>query len=243
MKKTFTFLILISSFTCFSQTQAEMNQQAYDELNKSNKKLNEVFHKIKSIYKTDTLFLQNLKSSQIAWIKFRDAELEMKFPPYPNKHYGSIHPICRAQYLQELTQKRTKTLQNWVAGIEEGNACNGSINIIEQIDPRYMGKATIKENGSIWLTGNMKRDHRIFGFKNKDIHSEKMILLSIFTNEVENNPFNCKYGAYYDTSGMDNINLKYISTEDNFIKAAILKNKEKVDEVYMLRKWFEFKNE
>ena len=219
-----------------------MNQQAYDEFNKSDKKLNEVYQKVKSIYKTDTFFLKNLKRSQLIWVKFRDAELDMKFPVYPGKNSGSIHPTCRALYLKELTEKRIKTLQNWIAGTEEGDICNGSVKIIEEIDPGYMGKAIVQENGSIWLTANMKRDHRIFGYKKNDINSQKLILLSIFTNEVENNPFNCKYGAYYDTSGMNNINLKYISTGDDFIKVAVLKNKEKLDEVYMLKKWFEFEN-
>lgn len=242
MKRTYAFLILISSFTCFSQTQAEMNQQAYDEFNKSDKKLNEVYQKIKSIYKSDTLFLQNLQKSQQLWIKFRDAELNMKFPAYPDKNYGSIHPICRASYLIDLTENRINTLQNWVPGIEEGDACSGSVKIIEEIDPQYMGKGRIDKNGSIFITGNMKKDHRIFGYKESDINSKKMILLSIFTDEVENNPFNCKYGAYYDTNDLNNISLKYISTEDDFIKVALLKNNQKLDEVFMLKKWFNFEN-
>ena len=240
MKKLFALLILISGLNGFSQTQAEMNQQAYDEFNKSDQKLNEVYQKVKSIYKADTLFLKNLKRSQQIWIKFRDASLDMKFPGYPDKNYGSIHQSCRAFYLKELTEKRIQTLQDWIAGTDESDICNGSVKIIEEIDPQYMGKAHIKEDGSIWLHANMKRDHRIFGYKKKNVNSEKMILLSIFTNEVENNPFNCKYGAYYDTSGMEEFSLEYISTEDDFIKVAIQKNSQKLDEVYMLKKWFEF---
>ena len=55
-----------------------------------------------------------------------------------------------------------------------------------------MGKAYIEKDGTIWMSANMKKDHRIFGYKDKDIYSEKMILLS------------------------------------------------PIDQVYMLKKWFEF---
>ncbi|CAH8283726.1 hypothetical protein EV196_102579 [Mariniflexile fucanivorans] len=103
-----------------------------------------------------------------------------------------------------------------------------------------MGKAFIEKDGSIWMSANMKKDHRIFGYKEKDIYSTKMILLSIFTNEVENNPFNCKYGAFYDTNGMHNLKLRYIATEDDFLKIEIINEGKPIDEVYMLKQWFEF---
>ena len=218
-----------------------MNKEAYAEFNESDKLLNEIYKTILSEYKTDTIFVENLKKSQRIWIEFRDAEMEMKYPNYTEKIYGSIHPTCRAFYLKELTDKRIETLKIWVGGTEEGDACCGSVKIIEEIDSEYMNKAYIEKNGEVWMTANMKRDHRIFGYENKDIYSEKMILLSVFTNEVENNPFECKYGAFYDTSGMKEISLKYISNEGEFLKFEIFNEKEgKSDIIYMLKKWFEF---
>lgn len=240
MKNLLTFIILTLSFSCLSQTQAEMNKEAYAEFNKSDKTLNEIYKTILSEYKSDTIFVQNLKKSQRLWIQFREAEMEMKFPNYADKTYGSIHPTCRAFYLKELTDKRIKTLKEWVSGTEEGDACNGSVKIIEEIDSQYMGKAFVEKDGTIWMSANMKKDHRIFGYKDKDIYSEKMILLSIFTNEVENNPFDCEYGAFYDTSGMKDMELRYIATENNFLKIEIIKNEKTIDQVYMLKKWFEF---
>lgn len=112
--------------------------------------------------------------------------------------------------------------------------------INKEIDPEYMQKAHIGKDSSISMTANMKKDHRIFGYKESDIHSEKVILLSIFTNEVEHNPFDCRYGSYYDTNGMRDIQLKYASTENDFLKIEILKKGKIIDEVYMLKKWFEF---
>lgn len=241
MKNLLTFIILTIGFNCFSQTQAEMNKQAYALFNKSDKQLNEIYQTILSEYKSDTTFVENLKKSQRLWVQFRDTEMEMKFPNYTDKIYGSIHSTCRAFYLKELTDKRIETLKEWVGGTEEVDACNGSVKIIEEIDSQYMGKAFIEKDNSIWMTRSMKKEHRIFGYKNKSIYSEKMILLSVYTNEVENNPFGCKYGAFYDTNGMKDMELKYVATENDFLKIEIIKNGKTIDQVYMLKKWFEFK--
>jgi uncharacterized protein YecT (DUF1311 family) len=229
MNRIHLILFLIFNLNSFSQTQAEMNKEAYAEFNESDKRLNEIYKTILLKYKTDTIFVENLKKSQRIWIRFRNAEMEMKYPNDPKKSYGSIYPTCRAFYLKEITDNRIKTLNIWVRGIEEGEVCLGSVRTLESIDYGYMGKANIKKN------------HRIFGYKEKDIYSEKMILLSIFTNEVENNPFECKYGAFYDTNGMKEISLKYISNEGKFLKIEIINEKEgKSDISYMLKKWFEF---
>lgn len=127
MNKIILLLLLTFSINCFSQTQAEMNQQAYASYNKADKRLNTVYQKILVKYKTDKLFVANLKKSQRIWVSFRDAEMDMKYPNYPNQNYGSIHPTCRAVYLTELTESRIKTLTIWLNGIKEGDACSGSV--------------------------------------------------------------------------------------------------------------------
>ena len=127
MNKLIILLFLALNFNCFSQTQAEMNKEAYDLFNSANDELNEVYQKILAEYETDTLFIENLKASQRIWIKFRDAELKMKFPDYSDKIYGSIHQTFRAFYLLELTKTRTETLKEWIVGIDGLDACNGSV--------------------------------------------------------------------------------------------------------------------
>lgn len=52
----------------------------------------------------------------------------MKYPDYDGVYYGSFQPVCRAQYLKELTDDRIKTLQQWLNGVEEGDICSGSVN-------------------------------------------------------------------------------------------------------------------
>ncbi|MBJ2175861.1 DUF1311 domain-containing protein [Aureibaculum sp. A20] len=240
MKKILSFLILIISINCFSQTQGEMNKDAHDSYNKSDKILNDIYKMILSKYDKDTLFIQNLKKSQRIWIQFRDAEMAMKYPEYPNRLNGSVHPMCTAIHLKRLTDNRITTLKKWLAGSEEGDLCNGSVKMVEEIDTEFMEKAHIDKMGSVLGLSNMKKDHRIFGYKEMSIYSEKMILISIFTDEVKHNIFDCKYGAYYDMSSIKDFKIKYKSTNGAFLKMEIIKDGAIIDEIYMEKKWFIF---
>jgi uncharacterized protein YecT (DUF1311 family) len=123
-------LSLIFCFFCFfgfSQTQAELNTMQYDSYKKTDKKLNEVYQAILKAYKSDPEFIKNLRASQRIWITFRDAEVKVKYPDREDGFYGSIHPLCVSLYLEELTLDRISTLNLWLKGSEEGDACSGSI--------------------------------------------------------------------------------------------------------------------
>ncbi|MEZ4803495.1 MAG: hypothetical protein R2797_12045 [Gelidibacter sp.] len=115
-----------------------------------------------------------------------------------------------------------------------------NLHSIAQSNSEINDKAYIESDSIIWVPQNINSDYKIFGYKNKDSLSEKLILISVFTKDVENNPYDCKYGAYYHTQGMDGLKLKYISTEGDFVKTAIIKNGLIVDKVYMESRWFEF---
>jgi len=99
----------------------------YDSYKKTDKKLNEVYQAILKAYKSDTEFIKNLRVSQRIWITFRDAEVKVKFPDREDGYYGSIHPLCVSLYLEDLTKDRISTLNLWLKGSEEGDACSGSI--------------------------------------------------------------------------------------------------------------------
>ncbi len=95
-------------------------------------------------------------------------------------------------------------------------------------------------DSSINLIPIIRQDHRIFGYANPDLASEKLLLLSIFTNDVENNPFGCKFGAYYGTGGMENLMLKYLSTTENFVEAVVIdKANQSSSIIYFEKKWIE----
>lgn len=95
-------------------------------------------------------------------------------------------------------------------------------------------------DSSIYLTANIRKDHRIFGYAAPDIHSEKLLLLSVFTDDVENNPFQCKLGAYYDTNDMSALKLKYIETAGNFVRAYAVDTAGNRTTLYFEKKWIEF---
>jgi uncharacterized protein YecT (DUF1311 family) len=120
-----SFALLISGFG-FAQTQMQMNDSTKKEFLKADKELNQAYQQILKDYKTDTLFLKNLKASQRIWIEFRDAEMKMKYPLKESEYY-SMQPVCWYSYMQDLTETRTKTLQQWLKPMEEGDVCAGSI--------------------------------------------------------------------------------------------------------------------
>lgn len=124
-------LFLTSSIFCFGQTQLEINTEAFNNYKKADAKLNQVYSQILKEYKSDLVFVTNLKNSQRLWIQFRDAEMKAKFPEREDGYYGSILPMCWDLYLKELTEERIKKLNIWLVGIQEGDACNGSVKIKE----------------------------------------------------------------------------------------------------------------
>ncbi|MBL0881937.1 MAG: hypothetical protein IBJ16_01085 [Chitinophagaceae bacterium] len=95
-------------------------------------------------------------------------------------------------------------------------------------------------DSTIHLTLNKWRDHRILGYAQPDIKSERLLLLSVFTNDVENNPFGCRLGAYYDTEGMGELTLKYNSTTGTFVKATAIDKANNSTTMYFEKKWIEF---
>jgi len=75
-----TLTLFILPILILSQTQYEMNKDAYNEYKKTDKELNKVYKEIIELYKDDTLFIKKLRIAQRIWIKLRDADLEMQYP-------------------------------------------------------------------------------------------------------------------------------------------------------------------
>jgi uncharacterized protein YecT (DUF1311 family) len=134
MQYLFTLLFIIFYVSGFSQTQAEMNAETQSALAKADKELNTVYKAILAEYKADTAFIHSLKAAQRLWIAFRDAELKLKYPASDTFEYGSVYPMCAALYLEQLTRQRSATLNVWLVGMEEGEACRGSVKFKEERD-------------------------------------------------------------------------------------------------------------
>lgn len=108
-------------------TQMDLNRCAFSDYKKADAELNRVYKQLQIAYKKDALFLNNLKQSQRAWIKLRDADFALKYPH--SDDYGSIFPLCASGYKRDLTLQRVEFLKQWLVGSEEGEVCRGSVKL------------------------------------------------------------------------------------------------------------------
>jgi len=117
---------------CFdkAQTQADLNDCAGEQFAAADAELNRVYKAILEKYKEDPLFIEKLRAVQRAWLAYRDAEIDAKYPhAKEDRYYGSIFPMCDNVYRAQLTQERIKKLREWLDGAEEGDACSGSVEV------------------------------------------------------------------------------------------------------------------
>ncbi len=119
---------------CYARAnaQSEMNQCAGQEEAAADLELNKTYQEIIKKYSDQPEFVEQMRKAQRIWLQLRDAELKMKYPLNRNM-YGSIQPVCEAGYRTELIKERTKHLKKWLTGIEEGDACSGSVKRPEEL--------------------------------------------------------------------------------------------------------------
>jgi uncharacterized protein YecT (DUF1311 family) len=108
------------------QTQMQLNKEACEDYKKANLEMNHAYQTILRDYNSDRTFIAALRKAQLAWIRYRDAHVESIFPGDASE-YGSINPMCRCMQLATITRERTRILNQWVEGLEEGDVCAGSV--------------------------------------------------------------------------------------------------------------------
>ena len=124
LHKTLFLIILSLNLQSYSQTQLEMNDDAYHEYSKADKELNETYQKLIEKFQTDTIFIEKLRVAQRIWIQLRDAELDLKYPEREPGYYGSVLPMCKGYYLAYLTKTRTEALKEFLKPYVDGDVCN-----------------------------------------------------------------------------------------------------------------------
>ncbi len=87
------------------------------------------------------------------------------------------------------------------------------------------------------IRADMKKDHRFFGYQKPNITSKKLILFSIFTNDIDGNPFKCELGSYYDMTDSEGLEIKYQKTQGDFIETIISNENGEKTIVYFEKKW------
>lgn len=90
------------------------------------------------------------------------------------------------------------------------------------------------------LFANMQSDHDFFGYAKPDTNSAKLIIFSIFTNQVKDNPHQCKYGAHYSDTSLDSLSIKFIGNTNQFGEFQVLKNNKVIDLLYFKKENFRF---
>lgn len=126
MKYVIVILLCLFPVVNFAQTQNELNQTAYKDYLKSDRRLTQCYRKILKDYKNDTVFIKNFKNAQRVWYKLRDAEMKAKYPERPGEPDGSSAPMCWNLYKEKLTRERIKHLNMWLLGTKEGDVCVGT---------------------------------------------------------------------------------------------------------------------
>ena len=108
------------------QTQVQLNKEACDDYKKADVEMNGAYQTILREYRSERPFVDALRKAQLAWIRYRDAHVESIYPVDASQ-YGSINHMCRCNQLAGITRERTRLLNQWVEGVEEGDVCAGSV--------------------------------------------------------------------------------------------------------------------
>ncbi|MBL7478872.1 lysozyme inhibitor LprI family protein [Legionella bononiensis] len=125
------FILLIMLFVMTvarAETQLDLNNEACEALQKADNELNQVYQNILVKYKTDQVFIDKFVNAQRKWIEFKDAYVDSMYIPEYQDTYGSVLPMCKCYFIENITEARTKQLKVWIDGIEEGDVCTGSVN-------------------------------------------------------------------------------------------------------------------
>ena len=113
-----------------AMTQYQLDECAGSELKVAEDAMDKVYRQIQKENAADKLFLRRLEEAQQAWMVFRDAEMKALFPHAVEPgQYGSVYPMCYANWMAELTRERTRQLKKWTIGVEESDVCSGSLPI------------------------------------------------------------------------------------------------------------------
>jgi uncharacterized protein YecT (DUF1311 family) len=107
MKKTIIILSLIFSINLAYSQSYEESRNYYEN---SDNKLNDIYKQLIDLNRTDSVFVTNLRTSERAWIQYRDAQLNLLYPDDTNIEEIKTMSQNELIYLAHLTENRTKIL-------------------------------------------------------------------------------------------------------------------------------------
>ncbi|AKP32124.1 lysozyme inhibitor LprI family protein [Yersinia aleksiciae] len=99
-------------------TQLDMNQCANSEYKKADTELNRTYKQV--LAKTSVAQRALLKSAQLTWIKYRDADCTFQSSATEG---GSVHPMIISACLTHKTEERTAQLKSFLNCPEGDLSC------------------------------------------------------------------------------------------------------------------------
>lgn len=99
-------------------TQQEMNQCATSNYKKADAELNRTYQEV--LAKTSVSQKALLKSAQLTWIKYRDADCTFQSSATEG---GSVHPMIISACLTQKTEERTTQLKSFLNCAEGDLSC------------------------------------------------------------------------------------------------------------------------
>jgi uncharacterized protein YecT (DUF1311 family) len=95
-----------------AKTQAEMNACASDDLAREDAELNAVYQKLLAKAASDPNAVAKIKTSEKAWIAYRDAYLDAMYPAEDKQtQYGSIYALESGLVRIKLTRHQVSALK------------------------------------------------------------------------------------------------------------------------------------
>jgi uncharacterized protein YecT (DUF1311 family) len=96
-----------------ANAQSEMNVCANEEAVRVEAELNEIYHKLLSKVASQPEAIERIKTSERAWIAYRDAYMDAMYPAKDKQaEYGSIYPM-------EFDLRRAKLTKQQVAALKD----------------------------------------------------------------------------------------------------------------------------
>lgn len=102
-------------------SQHDLNVAAGNKSQQADDTINQVYNQILREYSDDKTFTDKLVDAELAWIEFRDAELEALYPYRREKGqqmYGSYFPTAFSNERTALILARTRQLREWLEGFQ-----------------------------------------------------------------------------------------------------------------------------
>ena len=103
-----------------AKTQLEITRCSSTDFANADGELNRVYKTLMQKMRKDPKAAETLRSSQRAWLHYRDAQLKA-LHPHPEQE-GSSSPACYASQATQLTRDRIATLHQMLSP-QEGDVC------------------------------------------------------------------------------------------------------------------------